>query len=67
MQVLGGVGVGRAQQSADEEEAWAVISVVEAREGVRVPGAVGPAASTLSAPLSSTFATVSVPALPAAM
>ena len=41
VQVLGGVGVGGAQQPADELEAWAVISVIEPREGVRVAGAVG--------------------------
>jgi hypothetical protein len=41
VQVFGGVCVRASQQSANELKAWAVISVVEAREGVHISGAVG--------------------------
>ena len=39
--VLGGLGVGGAEQPADQMKAGAVVAVVETREGVRIAGAVG--------------------------
>ena len=40
-QVLGRLGMGAAQQSADETETGPVVAVVETREGMRIAGAMG--------------------------